>query len=455
MIDVVVVGGGITGLATAWYLRQADPDLSVALLEASDRLGGKIETTEWMGVPLEAGPDTFLARVPAAVDLCHQLGLGEDLVAPATWRAYVWTRGRLRPLPEGHVLGVPGRLGALARSGVVSRPGLARAGLDLVLPRHRFSDDPSVAEVVGARFGREVVDRLVDPMLGGIHAGTTERLSLASVAPAVAEVASRSRSLLLGLRGRVAQPPSGPLFLSLRGGLGRMVERLVDRLEGVDVRCRVEVESLAAGPTGGWRVGGLNAASVVLTVPAFVAAPMLSGICPAATPDLEAIRYASVVTVTFAYRPEAVADRLDGSGFLVPAVDGRLMTACTWLTAKWPDRARSGRVLLRASAGRVTDQRALGLDDQTLAACLHRELAEAMGLREEPEDFTVARWPRAFPQYDVGHGARVARMEAALAEAAPGVTVAGAAYHGLGIAACIQQAEAAAARTLKQLLTRS
>jgi oxygen-dependent protoporphyrinogen oxidase len=250
MTDVVVVGGGITGLATAWYLRQADPDLSVALLEASDRLGGKIETTEWMGVPLEAGPDTFLARVPAAVDLCHQLGLGEDLVAPATWRAYVWTRGRLRPLPEGHVLGVPGRLGALARSGVVSRPGLARAGLDLVLPRHRFSDDPSVAEVVGARFGREVVDRLVDPLLGGIHAGTTERLSLASVAPAVAEVASRSRSLLLGLRGRVAQPPSGPLFLSLRGGLGRMVERLVDRLEGVDVRCRVEVESLAAGPTG-------------------------------------------------------------------------------------------------------------------------------------------------------------------------------------------------------------
>ena len=469
MVDVAIVGGGITGLATAWFLRRNAPGLSVTLVESGDRLGGKIRTSEWLGVPVEAGPDTFLARVPPAVELCRQVGLGDDLVPPATGRAFVWTRGRLRELPEGHVLGVPGRLGPLVRSGIVSPRGLARAGLDLVFPRRPTGPDPSVAEVVGGRFGREVVDRLVDPLLGGIHAGSTDRLSLASVAPAVAEAAARSRSLLLGLRSGSRRPPGTaaggdgdrePLFLSVRGGLGRLVDRLRERLDGVEVRTGTEARELRRTEPQRWRLScsgdsAVDASSVVLTVPAFAAAGLLRAACPEAATQLDSIRYASVATVTFAYRTEDVRQLPDGSGFLVPAVDGRLMTACTFLTSKWPELARSGRVLVRASAGRATDERALRLDDQALAEQLHRELTEALALVGEPEDVAVVRWPRAFPQYEVGHRARVTRIEKALDEAAPGVAVAGAAYHGLGIAACVQQAEQVAMRAAEQVASRS
>jgi oxygen-dependent protoporphyrinogen oxidase len=466
MPDVVVVGGGITGLAAAWFLREAEPGLAITLVESAPRLGGKIGTTQWLGVPVEVGPDTFLARVPGAVELCRALDLGDDLVAPAVSRALLWTRGRLRSFPEGHVLGVPARLGPVARSGVLSPAGLLRTSLDLVLPRRPLGPDPSVADVVAARFGREVVDRLVDPLLGGVHAGSTDRLSIASVAPAVAEAADRSRSLFLALRSaaspaaRSDERTPRPVFLSVRGGLGRLVERLSERLDGVDVRLETQVKGLSRTGNGTWRVscaGGpdMEASAVVLAVPAFAAAALLRTLSTEAAVELGSVRHASVVTVTFAYRGGAVPDLPAASGFLVPAVDRRLMTACTFLTQKWPDLSRSRRVLFRASAGRATDERAMELDDQTLATKLHGELAQAVGLRDEPEDFRVVRWERAFPQYECGHRDRIARIEQVLRVAAPGLTLAGAAYHGLGIAACVRDAEQAAVRTAKELVARS
>jgi oxygen-dependent protoporphyrinogen oxidase len=431
--EVAVVGGGITGLATAWFLRQRAPDVPVTLIEAADHLGGKIETTALGGAPVEAGPDTFLARAPWAVELCRRLGLEDDLVAPATTRAYVWTRGRLRPLPDGLVLGVPAEVTPLARCGIVSPAGLARAGLDLVLPRRPLGEDPSVAEVVGARFGREVVDRLVEPLLGGIHAGRADRLSLSAVAPQVAGAAAGSRSLLLGLRRQPASA-TGPVFLGVRGGMGRLVERLRQRLEGVEFRTGTAVASLS----------DLSADRIVLTVPAFAAAPLVRPLSPEAADELAAIAYASVVTAPLAYPRSAVPGPVAGSGFLVPRVDGRLLTACTWTSSKWPGAGTGDTVLLRASAGRIGDERALQLDDATLVDRVHEEVTEAMGLRAGPEASLVRRWPRALPQYDVGHQARVDRIEAALATAAPHVRLAGAAYRGLGIAACIHQAERAA-----------
>ena len=435
MADVAVVGAGITGLATAWFLGRQAPEMKVALVEATDRLGGKIRTSGLAGLRVEAGPDTFLARVPWAVTLCRQLGLEEELIAPATAKAYVWTRGRLRPLPAGHVLGVPARLAPLARSGIVSPGGLARAALDLALPRRGASDDPSVAEVVAGRLGSEVVDRLVEPLLGGIHAGRADRLSLAAVAPEVASSAAGSRSLLLGLRRRAPTAPEGPVFLGLRGGLERLVERLRERLEGVEIRSGAPVTSLDE----------LAADAVVLAVPAFAAADLLRPVCPEAASELDAIPYASVATVALAYPPDALPAPLDGSGFVVPRVDGRLITACTWLTSKWPQLASGPTVLLRASAGRFGDDRALLLDDETLVDEVHAELVSAMGLRSRPHTTLVTRWVRAFPQYEPGHHARVARIEAALAAAAPHVLLAGAAYRGVGIAACVHQAEQAAA----------
>ncbi|MFP5319212.1 MAG: protoporphyrinogen oxidase [Acidimicrobiia bacterium] len=428
---VAVLGGGITGLATAWFLRRTNPDLPVTLYEAGDRLGGKIRTAELAGVPVEEGPDTFLARVPWAVELCRRLGLEGDLVEPATNRAYVWTRGDLRPLPPGTVLGVPARLGPLSRSGIVSPGGLVRAALDLVLPGRPLGDDPSVAAVVANRFGREVAERLVEPLIGGIHAGRADRLSLTAVAPQVAGAAASSRSLMLGLR-RLATSPGGPVFLGLRGGLGRLVERLGERLDGVDVRCRSTVASLEQ----------LGAGAVVCALPAGAAARLLPA--PVAA-ELDGMAHASVVTVTLAYPESALSRPLDGSGFLVPRVDGRLMTACTWTSAKWPGSKPPGLVLLRPSAGRMGDTRALELDDDALVDRLHAELVDAMGLRERPVRWLVTRWPDAFPQYDVGHQARVARIEAALP---PGVVLAGAPYRGVGIAACIRDAELAAAKAV-------
>lgn len=451
---VAVVGGGITGLATAWFLRRQG--LSATLVEAGDRLGGKIHTLDLDGVPVEAGPDTFLARVPWAVDLCRELGLEADLVAPATGKAFLWIGDRLRPLPERHVLGVPTAVGPLLRSGVLSTAGVARAALDLVLPRTGHGPDPSVADVVGRRLGREVLDRLVEPLVGGIHAGRADCLSLASTARPLADAADRSRSLVLGLR-RPAAAPAGPVFLGLVGGLQGLIGRLGEEIDGA--RLGTRVETIAPARTG-WRLAcspgpDVEVDAVVVTVPSFAAAGMLGEISPTAAEHLGAIRHASVVTATLAYPRGAVAHPLDGAGMLVPRVEGRLLTACTWSTSKWPALVRGDTVLLRASAGRDGDDRVMELDDGEVVRRLHDELDEALGLRERPHASLVSRWPRGFPQYEVGHQARVDAIEAALAADAPGVLVAGAAYRGLGIAACIEQARRAAAMVAAAGLVRT
>ena len=437
---VAVVGGGITGLATVRLLRRAG--LTVTVLEAGGELGGKIQTRELAGVPVEAGPDTFLARVPWAVDLCRELGLGDDLIAPATGKAWLWIGDRLRPLPERHVLGVPTALRPLLESGVLSTAGVARAALDLVLPRSRPRPDPSVAAVVGRRMGRQVVERLVEPLVGGINAGTADGLSLSATARPIAEGAARSRSLVLGLR--QAKPgPGGPVFLGLVGGLHRLVDRLAEDDLG-SVRLGTAVGSII--PTGnGYTLRctpgpDVDADVVILTVPAFAASEIVTALSPAAAAQLAAIRHASVVTATLAYHPSAVVRPLEGAGMLVPRVEGRLITACTWSTSKWPALASSGMVLLRASAGRDRDPRAMELDDTEVVRRVHDELAEALGLQQPPVASLVSRWPRGFPQYDVGHQGRIDDIEAALATDAPGVLVAGASYRGLGIAACIEQA---------------
>lgn len=441
---VAVIGGGITGLATAWYLQEGGS--AVTLLESGPRSGGKIRTQELVGVPVEAGPDTFLARAPWAVDLCRELGLGDDLVAPATGDAFIWTAGRLVPLPERHVLGVPTALRPLVRSGVLSRAGVARAALDLALPRGGFGADPSVAEVVGRRMGREVVERLVDPLVGGINAGRADRLSVAATARPLADGAARHRSLLLGLR-RAPRPAAGPVFLGLTGGLQRLVDALDARLD--DVRLGSPVSSVSRTPAGGYRLDlpagqSVVADTVVVTVPAPAAARLLAAVSPAAAAGLATIRHASVVTATLAYPPSALARPLPGAGMLVPRVDRRLLTACTWSTSKWPALARSGMVMLRGSAGRDGDERAMDMGDDELVQRMGDELSEAIGVSGRPATSLVTRWRDGFPQYDVGHQARVAAIESALAADAPGIFVAGAAYRGLGITACVEQARGAA-----------
>lgn len=455
---VVVVGGGITGLAAAHALAHAPRPPRVTLLEADDRLGGKILTTEIAGHPVDAGPDAFLARVPWATDLCRRLGLGDELVSPARGRAFVWSRGRLRPLPEDLVLGVPTALWPLARSGIVPIPGLVRAGLDLVLPADAPGGDEAIGSLVTRRLGRTVSERLVDPLLGGIYAGDADRLSASMAAPQLVAVARRHRSLILGLRAhRREHPPdpTQPVFHTLPAGLGRLVDRLAAAVEGVDLRLGTRVEAVASdGPGCRLTLDGqapLGADAVVLATPAHVSSRLLAGAAPAAAGGLAGIEHASVVLVTLAIDAGALPGPLDGSGYLVPRGEGLLHTACSWASSKWAHLAEPGRVLLRVSAGRLGDDRPLRLDEDELLDRLLGELRLVMGLSGEPSAVRVNRWVDAFPQYPPGHLDRVAGIEARVREAIPGVELAGAAYRGIGVPACIRQGEEAAARVLARL----
>ncbi len=458
--EVAVVGGGITGLAAAWEL--AGPTgghrpVRVTVLEAGTRLGGRIDTLDLGGQPVDAGADAFIARVPDAVALCQELGVGEQLVAPAATTALIWSRGELRRLPEDTVLGVPTRLRTLAASKIVSVAGLARAGLDLVLPADTSTDDRPIAALVDHRLGREIRERLVDPLLGGIHAGSTEHLSLAACAPQLDAARCEHRSLLRGLRPPERAPAGAPtpVFLTLPGGPGQLVQTLSGELagRGVELRTAAPVEKIERDD-GRWRLGTpqgmVTADAVVLAVPSFVAADLVATQLPAASSELDAIEHTSVVLATFAYPAAAVSVPPDVSGFLVPRVEGRLITACTFLSAKWPHRARPGQTVLRVSAGRWGDDRALHLADEELVRRLRAELEDALGITASPEAVVVSRWPRAFPQYEVGHLERLARIRAVVARQ-PGLAVAGASYGGVGIPACIGQGRRAARDVLDHL----
>lgn len=458
----MVVGGGITGLATAWHLRDGlGPEgADVVVVESTGHLGGKIRTEDLGGVPVEAGPDTFLARVPWAVDLARRLGLGDDLVAPATGVAYVCRHGRLLPFPTGTVLGVPVTAPSLLGAAQLSPVGKARAALDVVLPRRRrpLGPDPSVAEVIGSRLGRQVLDRLVEPLVGGINAGRADTLSLRSAAPQLAAAATSHRSLILGLRAnrRAAATGDGdaPVFLSVAGGLERLVERLAASLEPAELRLHTAATGLTA-EDGRWRLicrpgPDVMADAVVLTTPAFAIAPVVAAASPEAAALLGRIRYASVVTATLAYRREHVPSLPAGSGFLVPRSEHRLMTACTFSTAKWPGLGGDDLVRLRASAGRHGDDRAGRLDDDALVDRLHNELATLVGVTDAPAAWRVDRWANGFPQYEPGHDRLVGRIEAELSGLG-GVFVAGASFRGVGIAACVQQAGAAASKVIEHL----
>lgn len=478
---IAVVGGGISGLAGA--LQLADGGARVVLFEAAARLGGKILTEEFGGTPMEAGPDAFLARAPWAVELCRRLGLGGELVAPAETSASVLLGGRLHRLPEGLVMGVPTRWGPLLRSGILSPAGLARAALDLVLPTTKGGGpgDRSVAEMVSDRLGHQVVDRLVGPLVSGINAGRADLLSASAAVPALDAAARGSRSLVLGLRrsrtGRVA-PPQGapnttssnpePVFLTHPGGLSTIVNALADVLlaRQVDLRTATPVTGLHASPgrsahrraeRAGDRIGqrwvletpseSVEVDGILLAVPAFVAGAVLGDHFPEAAAQLAAIHYASVAMVTLAYPLQA---GLPGSGYLVPAgLEGRMTTACTFASRKWAHLSNPQRAIFRASVGRWGDRRHEEMDDAALLAVVRAELAEVLDLRGEPVGARVNRWPRSFPQYEVGHAERIARIEADLAGSRVGI--AGAAYRGIGIPACIGGAQVAARGLLRAL----
>ena len=463
---VAIVGGGIAGLAAAWFLR--DAPASVTVFEGAPRLGGKLAVSEVAGIAADVGAEALLSRRPEGTGLIRAVGLADELVAPGTTSARIWTRGVLRELPGRQLMGVPSDFGELARSAVLSAEGMARARLDAELPGTPLDGDVPVAAAVSARFGREVVDRLVDPLLGGVYAGRSEELSFDATLPGLAAAARQHRSLAEAAGTLLPPPAAGgaspeSVFTTLAGGLGRLPQA-VAAASGARLRTGCMVRGLSRIPNG-WRlVTGpasepeiVQADAVILAVPARPAGRLLSGTAGGAAAALGEIRYASMAIVTLAYPLAAFGIPLAGSGYLVPAVDGRAVKAVTFSTVKWPhllsaQRGRQGGGLhiVRCSVGRIGEDAILQRDDAELAALAAREFAAATGVDGAPAEARVTRWGGALPQYDVGHLDRVTRVRAFVA-AQPGLAVCGAAYDGLGIPACIATAEAAAGQVLKHL----
>jgi oxygen-dependent protoporphyrinogen oxidase len=453
-MHVIVIGGGIAGLAAAHRLLEGGARVTV--LESSPRLGGKLYAGRIADVAVDLGAESMLARRPEGLDLARAAGLGDALQPPATGTAAIWTRGEVRPLPTGHLMGVPADPAVLG--GVLSPDGLARAAEDAELPRTEVGEDVAVGEYVAARLGREVVDRLVEPLLGGVYAGDAYRISLRASVPALFEAARKERSLLAAVRGvqerAAARRQDGPVFMGIEGGMGRLPGAVADtcRAAGAEILTGTPAEELRR--TGkGWTVtaGGRarEADAVVLAVPAPAAARLLAGPAPSAAAELSGVEYASMALVTMAFRRSDLASVPEGRGFLVPAVDGRTIKASTFSTNKWHWNAAQdpGLFVLRTSLGRYGEEEVLGLDDADLVEASLRDLGTAIGLTARPVASTVTRWNDGLPQYPVGHLERVARVRRHLA-ALPGLAVCGAAYDGVGIPACVGGARAAAGAVL-------
>jgi len=440
---VVVVGGGITGLSTALYLaRQTDPDdVEIVVREADDRLGGKLRTTPFGGLPaVDEGADSFLARVPAASQLADDVGLSNELTSPTNAKPAVWFN-ELHPIPEGLALGVPGDVRHLASSGLLSIRGKLRAALEPLLPRRADAGD-SIGRLIRSRFGDEVQDRLVDALIGSIYAADTDRFSLASV-PQLATL-SGSRSLLLAARRTRAAGPAvaGPIFLAPTQGMAALVDAVAGaaRAEGVAIQRRTPVAEIAADGAG-WRVDEEPAHDVVLATPAASTAPLLRQGAPEAARLLAAMEHAGVaiVTLRLADWPAPLHHR---SGYLVPKPVQRTVTAVSFGSQKWAHwRTADDSEILRISLGRdglPIDQ----LDDDQLVERAVDEVGRHLAHDLRPTATRVSRWPAAFPQYRPFHQDWVARVEAALPA---GLHVTGASYRGIGVAACIAQAGRTAA----------
>ena len=439
-MKVAVIGAGITGLAAGYEAAKAGAE--VVVYEAAERAGGRLLTTELAGQPVDEGADAFLARVPWATELCQELGLSDELVSPAQRAAFVYSRGELRALPLPNVMGVPLDFDALAASGIVSDEGVNRARQEPDLAGSPIVGDESVGALVGRGLGDEVAARLVDPLVGGINASSIDDLSVQAAVPQLAEAASRGPSLVQELRRLAASStadPAAPVFYTLPDGLGRLTDELGDRLGD-----RLRLSSPVA------ELGEVDADQVIVTLPAEAANALLAPVSARAADLLSTIDYASVVLVSLAYDAADVDHPITGSGYLVPAVEGRTITACSWASSKWDHIGSADTVVLRVSAGRYGNDHALALGDDALLEAVGADLAETMGLDAQPHTVRISRWEQSLPQFRPGHLGLVADIEQSLAQDAPWLQVAGAWARGLGIPACIHQGRLAAQTSVAQ-----
>jgi protoporphyrinogen/coproporphyrinogen III oxidase len=469
---VVIIGGGIAGLSAAWRLeREAarrGAGVRYTVLERSSRWGGKVQSEQVRGygdVPftLEAGPDAFLTRKPWAVELARELGLEARMqgVNQANSRTFVLNRGRPTPIPLGVQLLAPTAFWPFARSPLFSPWGKLRMGLDLVIPPRQASADESLADFVRRRFGTEALEKLAEPMMAGVYNAMPDKQSILATFPQYPALERQHGSVIRGLlaareREHAAPTDELPAFVSFDTGTHALIEALVAQLTG-DLRLERAAERVerAAGSAGGaYRValaggGHLSADAVIVAAPAHEAATLLSGVAPAAAGWLGTIGYASIGTAYLALRRGDVPHPLDGFGLVIPSREGRRIDGMTWTSSKWARRAPPDCILLRVFFGGPHTRDMMALDDTPLLAVVRDEVASILGARAAPLFQRVYRWPDGYPQYDVGHLERVAKIEAALPL---GLYVTGSSYRGVGVPDCVRQGQEAASRAIQEVL---
>ena len=447
-VSVAIVGGGITGLVAAYELqRRGRRDF--VLLEADSRLGGKILTEHHDGFLLEAGPDSFVSFKPAALELCRELGLEERLQGTrGPVKSLVRREGRLHALPTGLTGLAPQRLRPLLTTRVISLRGKARAGLELFLPRRRDGRDESVAEFATRRFGREVYDWAIEPLLAGIHAADGEALSVNACYPTLVDMERTRGSILRQALGAMSAGRRGAPspFMTLAGGTSELVEAIARTLPAGSVRTGVAVRSVNQGER--YRItlhdgASFDADTVIVTTPAHTASRLLGSLDRELAQRLSAIPFASTATVSLGYRRTEIAHPLEGSGYVSPRAEGGAVVACTWTSSKFAGRSPEGHVLLRVFLGRAGIEEIVAAEDGRLIGTARDEVRQTMGVTATPRLVRVHRWPMGIPQYNVGHLERVAAIEAGVARH-PGLIVTGASYRGAGLPDCIDVGRAAA-----------
>lgn len=446
---VAVIGGGVSGLICARRLSQKG--IHVTLFEAEPILGGEIRTTIFAGHHIDMGAEAVHLSAPGMKELIAELGLSDELMSSNPGMSWIWTRRGLRRLPAGVGPSGPRHLRPVLGSGVMSMRGLVRAALEPLIPRRIPQEDMGVGEYVSQRFGRQVVERFVDPVLGSLHAGNVYKLSLRAIAPELSTIADSGASVMMSRRGQKSGPPLS--FATWVGGLSTLANRLLTGTD-VEVRTSTPVDAVRSLPNGRFQIQEssgktMEVDGVVLAVPARIAAQIIRPVSQKAANILEQIRYASVATALVAYPLDAVGGvkALSGTGLLVPSTRGRLLKAATFLTTKWSHLADPNYFLMRLSSGRADEGEIEKLEDSALVAGLHSDLVAATGISSEPVQYFVQRWPHAIPQLEIGHLNLVAQVRQEL-ELQPGVMIAGSSYDGLGIATCLRSGERAASACL-------
>jgi oxygen-dependent protoporphyrinogen oxidase len=459
--SIGIIGGGITGLSAALRITELDPACRLTLWEASARLGGVVSTIHEEGYQVEQSADNFITTVPWGIDLCKRLGLASELVhTNAAYRqTFVVRRGRLHKLPDGFLMMAPTRLWPLAVTPLLSPWGKLRAAWEYFLPPRLGDDDESMAQFVRRRLGREVFERLVEPLVSAVYAADMERLSLLATLSQFREMEVQYGSLIRAMRARMASAKTAPaqsgarysMFVTPRAGLSSMVHAIAGRLPQGVVRLQQPVERIERCE-GQWRV--FTAAgqpescdALIVATPAHVAARLVRPVAPELAADLASIEHSGSAVLSVAYERTQIAHRLDGMGAVVPAIEHSPILACSFSSQKYGHRTPEGRVLLRVFAGGARRPELAAMDADELEPLLLDELAKLLGIRGAPVYRNLARWPAAMPQYHVGHRELVARIEARTATLAQ-LELAGNAFHGVGLPHCIHSGELAAGRAL-------